>query len=138
MSHKCNLLNLNSFSFNNFKFWSHDWFVSRKNNHEIEILKSIIRQFWSHEKCCDQEIESLLEILTSWKMTKNLISWSKIIWSHEIQRPDHSLLNTLLFELLFIFYFQNLHLWPILEQRTCLVRLGLIIINKNLTYWQLG
>ncbi len=40
-----------------FEFWSHDWFVSRKNDHEIKTVKSIIREFWSHEISCDQEIK---------------------------------------------------------------------------------
>jgi hypothetical protein len=40
-----------------FEFQSHDLFVSRKNDHEIETLKSIIREFRSHEKCCNQEIK---------------------------------------------------------------------------------
>ncbi len=43
-----------------FEFWSHDQFVSHKNDHEIKTLKSIIRQFWPHENRRDQEIESII------------------------------------------------------------------------------
>jgi len=69
-----------------FEFWSHDRFVSHKNDHEIETLKSTIRQFRSHEKCRNQEIESIIRNFdlmnknsTSWK-SWILISWNLTSW----------------------------------------------------------
>jgi len=45
-------------------------------------------KFWSHEKCCDQKIESLLGILTSWSKCQPT---EKVEFrSHEIRPPDHS------------------------------------------------
>ena len=67
-----------------FKFRSHDRFVSRKNNHEIETLKSIIRQFGSHENCRDQEIELIIRNFDLMKTGKIIQSHDqKIIGSHE-------------------------------------------------------
>jgi hypothetical protein len=60
-----------------FKFWSHDQFVSHKNDHEIETLKSIIRQFRPHENRRDQEIESIIRNFDL--MIDNLISWKSWI-----------------------------------------------------------
>ncbi len=40
-------------------FRSHDWFVCRKNNHEIKILNCIFRQFQSH----DQSVDLLIIII---------------------------------------------------------------------------
>ena len=54
-----------------FEFRSHDQFVSRKNDHEIKTLKSIIRQFQSHEKRRDQEIESNIRNFDLMKSEKN-------------------------------------------------------------------
>ncbi len=58
-----------------FKFWSHDPFVICKNDHEMETLKSIIRQFRSQKNTAIRRSNRLLGISISWKMTK--------IWSHE-------------------------------------------------------
>ncbi len=61
-----------------FEFWSHDKFVSHKNDHEIETLKSIIRQFWPHENRRDQQIESIISNFDL--MINNLISWNLTSW----------------------------------------------------------
>ena len=85
-----------------FEFWSHDctnklimrskllimlfWIlICHKNDHEIKTLKSIIRQFRCHEKCCDQEIiirnfDLMIEVSTSWK-SWILVSWNLTSWS---------------------------------------------------------
>ncbi len=60
-----------------FWFWSHDRFVSHKNNHEIETLKSIIRQFRPHENRRNQEIKSIIRNFNL--MINNLISWKSWI-----------------------------------------------------------
>ncbi len=78
-----------------FEFWSHDRFVSHKYNHDIEILKSIIRQFRPHENCRDQEIKSnirnfdlMIKNLTYWKswilISWNLTSWPWVLYTHMI------------------------------------------------------
>ncbi len=79
-----------------FEFRSHDWFVSHKNDHEIETLKSIIRQFWPHENCRDQEIESIIrnfdlmiDNLISWKGWI-LISWNLTSWPWVIDRTQNT------------------------------------------------
>jgi hypothetical protein len=78
---------------NNALFWILiSWsIVSHKNDHEIKILKSIIRQFRSHEKCHEQEIESIIrnfkhmiDNLISWKSWIS-ISWNLTSWSIPIK-----------------------------------------------------
>jgi hypothetical protein len=62
-------------------------------DHEIKTQLSIISEFWSHEKRRDQEIQSLLGILISWKVTKKfdlmiVETFDLLFWSHEIRPPD--------------------------------------------------
>ena len=55
-------------------------------------------EFQSQEKCRDQEIESLLGILTSWSECRPPEKVEFL--SHEIQPPDHSpLSNTIVKQL---------------------------------------
>ncbi len=42
-----------------FLFRSHDRFVSRRNDHEIETLKSIIREFQPHDRSVDLLIDTV-------------------------------------------------------------------------------
>jgi hypothetical protein len=62
-------------------------------DHEIKTQLSIISEFWSHEKRRDQEIQSLLGISISWKVTKKfdlmiVETFDLLFWSHEIRPPD--------------------------------------------------
>ncbi len=72
------------------QFWSHDQFVSRKNDHEIETLNSIIRQFRSH----DQSVDLLIIIIEQiWSHEQiEFRSHEKVeFWSHEIRPHDYFL-----------------------------------------------
>ncbi len=64
-----------------FEFWSHDQFVSHKNDHEIETQKSIIREFWSHDQSVNQPPD--------WNYWKIRPPEKGEFWSHEIRPHDH-------------------------------------------------
>ena len=65
-----------------FEFQSHDQFVSHKYDHEIKILKSIIRQFQPHENRRDQEIESIIRNFDLMKSGKKVDLINSISWKN--------------------------------------------------------
>ena len=68
------------FIFHEIEFMRSNFFVSHKNDHEIETLKTIISNFDLMKKGLIRKSNQLLGISISWKVPKNSISW---IRSHE-------------------------------------------------------
>ncbi len=86
--------------------WSYLQLTNRSwDRNCLIMLFWTIRQFWSHEKCHDHEIESLLGILTSWKVKKNLISWIRPLekMNFDLMRFDLMIISQIICTVLYIY-----------------------------------